>query len=125
MPLPWSGDAAPFGFGPGDEQPWIPQPDDWAALSVEAQTGDPTSTLEFYRDGARRATRRWWSRPGTTWATSAAAADVLSFARGPVTALVNCGTSPAPLPAGAVLVASGPLEDGLLPPDTAAWVRRD
>ena len=27
-------------------------------------------------------------------------------------------------PAGAVLVASGPLEDGMLPPDTAAWVRR-
>ena len=47
----------------------------------------------------------------------------LDLARGRVTALVNCGTSAARLPDGDVLVASGPLEDGMLPPDTAAWVR--
>ena len=124
MPLPWSGDAAPFGFGPGDEQPWIPQPDDWAALSVEAQTGDPTSTLEFYR-AALAARREVVESAGDDLGDVTVTADVLSFARGPVTALVNCGSTPTPLPAGAVLVASGPLEDGLLPPDTAAWVRRD
>ncbi len=124
VPLPWSGDAAPFGFGPGDEQPWIPQPADWAALSVEAQTGDPTSTLEFYR-AALAARRELVESAGDDLGDVTATADVLSFARGPVTALVNCGSTPTPLPAGAVLVASGPLEDGLLPPDTAAWVRRD
>ncbi|MEV7415815.1 glycoside hydrolase family 13 protein [Streptomyces sp. NPDC089919] len=47
VPLPWSGTEPPYGFGP--EGSWLPQPDDWAALTVEAQTGDPHSTLELYR----------------------------------------------------------------------------
>ena len=53
VPIPWSGDAAPYGFGPGAGQPWIPQPDDWAALTVEAQWDRPGSTLEFYREALR------------------------------------------------------------------------
>ncbi|MFE4020073.1 glycoside hydrolase family 13 protein [Streptomyces sp. NPDC059101] len=47
VPLPWSGTEPPYGFGAGDT--WLPQPDDWAALTVKAQTGDPASTLELYR----------------------------------------------------------------------------
>ena len=39
---------------------WLPQPDGWAELSVEAQTGDPGSTLELYR--AALAVRR--EQPG-------------------------------------------------------------
>jgi alpha-glucosidase len=50
VPIPWSGRRAPYGFGPREGGPsWLPQPDAWAALSVEAQTGDPRSTLELYR----------------------------------------------------------------------------
>ncbi|WP_035851603.1 glycoside hydrolase family 13 protein [Kitasatospora azatica] len=50
VPIPWSGTAAPYGFGPQAGGPsWLPQPAEWAELSVEAQTGDPTSTLELYR----------------------------------------------------------------------------
>ncbi|MEV4438957.1 glycoside hydrolase family 13 protein [Streptomyces sp. NPDC049577] len=47
VPLPWSGAEAPYGFGPGGS--WLPQPAEWAGLSVEAQSGDPRSTLELYR----------------------------------------------------------------------------
>ncbi|WP_030256897.1 glycoside hydrolase family 13 protein [Streptomyces violens] len=47
VPLPWSGTEAPYGFGTGGS--WLPQPDEWASLSVAAQTGDPDSTLELYR----------------------------------------------------------------------------
>ncbi|MBJ7530402.1 MAG: glycoside hydrolase family 13 protein, partial [Nocardioides sp.] len=43
VPVPWSGDAAPYGFGPGDAQPWLPQPDDWAPRSVAAQQADPVA----------------------------------------------------------------------------------
>ena len=39
VPIPWSGEAPPYGFGAGGS--WLPQPDGWAELSVEAQTGDP------------------------------------------------------------------------------------
>jgi alpha-glucosidase len=39
VPLPWSGHSPPYGFGPGDS--WLPQPGEWAALSVAAQQGEP------------------------------------------------------------------------------------
>ena len=34
--------APPYGFSPdaATAEPWLPQPDDWAGLTVEAQTGD-------------------------------------------------------------------------------------
>jgi alpha-glucosidase len=35
----------------------------------------------------------------------------------------NAGTEPIEVPDGEVLLTSGPLVDGLLPPDTAAWLR--
>jgi alpha-glucosidase len=50
VPIPWSGAEPPYGFGPVPGGPsWLPQPKTWAELSVEAQTGDPDSTLELYR----------------------------------------------------------------------------
>ncbi len=50
VPIPWSGSAPPYGFGPLPDGPsWLRQPESWAKLSVEAQSGDPGSTLEFYR----------------------------------------------------------------------------
>jgi alpha-glucosidase len=50
VPIPWSGKEPPYGFGPTAGGPsWLPQPASWAELSVEAQTGDPESTLELYR----------------------------------------------------------------------------
>ncbi|MFD9593661.1 glycoside hydrolase family 13 protein [Kitasatospora sp. NPDC059973] len=54
VPLPWSGTRAPYGFGPVPGGPsWLPQPPEWADLSVEAQTGDPRSVLELYRSALR------------------------------------------------------------------------
>lgn len=122
VPIPWGGDAAPYAFGPGDTQPWIPQPDDWASLSVEAQAGDPSSTLAFYRDALRIRREFAWTA-GDTVEVLDHSRDVLAFERGPLTVVLNCGASPVELPAGEVLLASGPLEGGLLPPDTAAWLR--
>jgi alpha-glucosidase len=126
VPLPWSGDRPPFGFSPGGATapPWLPQPEDWAALTVAAQDGQEGSTFELYRaalDLRREAaalgdgTLRWLP----------ADQDVLRFARDPgFECLVNLGSRPVPLPAGArILLASdarGP--DGGLPPDTAVWL---
>ena len=36
--------------------------------------------------------------------------------------VLNASTTAVPLPAGDVLLSSGPLDDGLLPQDTAAWL---
>ncbi|HYG94018.1 MAG TPA: glycoside hydrolase family 13 protein [Nocardioides sp.] len=121
VPLPWDGSAPPYGFGPGAGQPWIPQPDTWSGLTVEAQEADEESTLSFYRR-ALVARRKWVS--GADEATTATAdGDVLTLRRGELTVLLNAGSDPVPLPAGEVLIASGPVEGGQLPPDTAAWLR--
>ena len=49
--------------------------------------------------------------------------DVLTIRRGPLTVVLNCGAAPVSLPAGERLIASGELEGGKLPADTAVWLR--
>jgi alpha-glucosidase len=121
VPVPWSGDRPPFGFGPGSDQPWIPQPAEWRDLTVEAEAADPASTLEFYRS-ALAVRRTFATTAGEQVELFDAGDDVLAFRRGPVTVLLNCGSVPVDLPAGEVLAASGPV-DGRLPADTAVWLR--
>ncbi|MDI5961661.1 glycoside hydrolase family 13 protein [Streptomyces sp. SL13] len=133
VPLPWSGERAPYGFGPaGDGPSWLPQPESWAKLSVAAQTGDPDSTLEFYRSAlaVRRAEPALGAGESVTWLD--APAGVLAFRRdadgGSVVCAVNVGGTPAVLPSyGRLLLASGPLAvdpdeaEVTLPADTGAW----
>ncbi len=119
VPLPWEGTTPPFGFGPGAGQPWIPQPAQWATLTAAAQHGDPASTLEFYRRAL--ALRRTFSATaGPTVELLDRGPDVLAFRRGPITAILNCGTTPVPLPEGELLIASSPLPSGPLPSPTGA-----
>ena len=121
VPIPWAGDAAPYDFGPGDGQPWIPQPDGWGQLTVDAQWDRPGSTLEFYRE-ALRARRTHALDAGDDVQIADGTRDTLTVVRGPLTVVLNCGDTPVPLPAGEVLVASGPVDDKL-PADTAVWLR--
>ena len=118
VPMPWSGDHAPYGFGPGTEQPWLPQPDAWAALTVEAQEGDRGSTLEFYRS-ALAARRQWTDAPDEV--DVSVSGDVLSVVRGDLRIVLNCGSAPTSLPEGTIVAASGPVGDDL-PADTAVWL---
>ncbi|MEQ4498299.1 glycoside hydrolase family 13 protein [Nocardioides kribbensis] len=120
VPVPWSGDAAPYGFGPGDAQPWLPQPDDWAPLTVAAQQADPDSTLAFYQK-ALAARRAFAETAGDQVELLDLGRDVLAFRRGPLTVVVNCGETPVTRPAGDVVASSGPVSD-LLPVDTAVWL---
>jgi alpha-glucosidase len=128
VPIPWSGSEPPYGFGPGTGQPWLPQPAGWGTLSVEAQEADPASTLAFYRR-AIAARRTLLGAPGTVEILSGDShglgEDVLAFRRGDLTVLLNCGSSPVPLPEGEVVVASVELGAGdrEIPGDTAVWLR--
>jgi len=123
VPLPWSGDRPPFGFSPEGAATWLPQPSAWAVLTVEAQEADPGSTLALYRRtfALRRVERDLHTAP-LDWLPSAP--DVLAFARGEVTCVVNLGPEPVELPPHQdVLLLSGPLDAGRLPRDTAGWLR--
>ncbi len=61
VPIPWSGSSPSFGFGPGAAS-WLPQPPEWAELSVESETGVAGSTLELYRSALRVAAGRAGAR---------------------------------------------------------------
>jgi len=122
VPLPWSGTAAPFGFGPDGSRPWLPQPADWAELTVAAQTGDPGSMLELYRE-ALRLRREHPGFRGETMAWRDAPVGTLRFERSDgLEVLVNLTDAPIAVPSDRpVLLASQPLDDGCLPGDAAAW----
>jgi alpha-glucosidase len=121
VPLPWSGDAPPFGFSPAGRPTWLPQPADWAAFTVAAQAADPASMLALYRAALRI---RRAELPGRPMRWLPAADGVLAFARGDAFAcVVNLGPDPTALPPGELLLASGPLAGERLPTDTAAWLR--
>jgi alpha-glucosidase len=126
VPLPWAGDLPPFGFSPpGAQATWLPQPEEWAVLTVATQEAEPGSMLALYRAALR--IRR--SEPGLgdgpmTWLPSPD--GVLAFARDPsFTCVVNLAERPVALPEHtAVLLSSAPLTDaGDLGTDTAAWLR--
>ena len=48
---------------------------------------------------------------------------MLAFRRGPVTVVLNAGNRRSRCRQGKVLVTSGRLVDGKLPPNTAVWLR--
>ena len=126
-PLPWSGDAPPYGFSPdGGAASWLGQPDGWGALTVTAQSDDPRSMLALYRDGLRvRREAPWGDSATIEWLSSTE--SVLAFARGDgFVCVVNFGPEPIQLlPGHDVLIASNNLEGGAVPQDTTVWLRPD
>ncbi|MFJ5881818.1 glycoside hydrolase family 13 protein [Kitasatospora cineracea] len=131
VPIPWSGTEAPYGFGPNAGGPsWLPQPAEWAGLSVEVQTGDPTSTLELYRSAlaVRRAQPALGAGSEVEWLP--APEGVLAFRReaaeGSFVCTVNTTGETVRIPApGRMLLSSAEAvaaaDEVELPADSTAW----
>ena len=122
IPIPWSGDRPPYGFSEnGAARPWLDQPEDWAPLTVEAESKDASSMLSLYRAGLRVRKTTPWGAGAFTWIPSGD--DVVAFARGEFACLVNFGSEPVALPPGAeILIASNDLEGGVVSQDTTVWL---
>jgi alpha-glucosidase len=90
---------------------------------VQAQERDPDSTLAFYK--AALAARRKHAVELGDRVEVDVVDDVLIVRRDQLTAVLNCGDRPARLPEGDLLISSGPLVDGAVPPDTAVWLRAE
>jgi alpha-glucosidase len=125
VPQPWEDGVPAYGFTTGT--PWLPIPDSYAPLSAATQLEDAGSTLSLYR----RALELRRAHPGFVGAAPDAGLEwfgappgCLAFRRAGTTLVCALNTSsvPVPLPPGTLLLASGPLDDGTLPPDTAAWL---
>ena len=149
MPLPWAGTEPPFGFSPAGAtaDPWLPQPKEWRDLTVGAESARADSMLALYRAALRirrsepafgTAPLTWRSAPNGVIAFDRLAPDAADLGGtvpggtapggtvpgGTVTCVANLSGDLVGLPPHAsVLLASGPLDGGLLPPDTTAWLR--
>ncbi|CAL9582543.1 glycoside hydrolase family 13 protein [Streptomyces sp. Tu 3180] len=124
VPIPWTREGSSYGFGDGGS--WLPQPEGWGELSVEAQTGVPGSTLELYRAAlaVRRAQPDLGAGDAVEWLR--APEGVLALRRGDFVCVANTTGESVTTPAyGRVLLASGEVveADGeaKVPADTTVW----
>ncbi|MCY0937050.1 alpha-amylase family glycosyl hydrolase [Streptomyces sp. H34-S4] len=139
VPLPWEAAGTSLGFSTraGEDTettatapaaPWLPQPEQWTALSAAAQHEDPYSVLTLYREAlALRGAELARLPEVLEWVD--AGPDTLCFDRPGGFRCLTAFANPVPLPGGArVLLASGPLGTGadggpVLPADTTVWLR--
>jgi len=119
VPLPWSGSRPPYGFTTGT--PWLPMPGDWAARTVEAQTADPTSTLNLYRT-TLQLRRTLPALHGSDFEWLDAPSGCVAYRRGDLAIWLNAGGASVRLPDGELVHSSATVRNEL-PPDTAVWVR--
>ena len=120
VPMPWSGEAPPFGFS-DTEDTWLPMPPDWSQLTVEKQGGTPGSTLSLFRRAIELRHGRGDLGDGIEWLETSDGVVAFRGVDG-VVCVLNTGSGPAPLPDGEVLLASDAVTDGALPANAAAWI---
>ena len=95
-----------------------------ARSACEAQEHDPTSTLALYRQAL--SWRRKLQGAESLEFIPDTSGQVLHFRRpGGWRSVTNFGPRDVPLPHGTMVLASGPLREGLLPADTTAWIVPD
>ncbi|MFF2651905.1 glycoside hydrolase family 13 protein [Streptomyces sp. NPDC058045] len=132
VPIPWTREGTSYGFGPAGS--WLPQPEGWGELSVQAQTGVPGSTLELYRTAlsVRRAhpalgageSVQWLDTPEGVLAYRRVSADGRTL----VCAANTTGTAVRLPDCGRVLLASCPPQEvevgereTVIPADATVW----
>ncbi|HAQ59751.1 MAG TPA: alpha-amylase [Microbacterium sp.] len=121
VPIPWTATGASYGFNDSGEA-WLPQPDQWAQLARDVQVDDPDSTLSLYRHALRQRREHGLGTGTLTW-SDGYGDHVVAFRNGDITVIANAGTEPVALPeASAVVLISGPLEDGMIGSDTTVWL---
>jgi alpha-glucosidase len=86
-------------------------------MSAESQAADDRSMLNLYRS-ALRLQRAYLRHNAFEWTNS----DTLAFTRGEITCVVNTSPRAIAAPSGTVLISSEPFDDGMIPPDAAAWI---
>ena len=144
VPLPWTADpSTSFGFAPAakaDGSPaagaHLPQPAWFADFAADREAADPDSMLSLYRRTLALRYELQTDDLSLEWLpedrSSGKPDGANGFTGGTIAyrrangwaSITNFGADPVDLPAGEVLLTSGPLtDDGRLPQDTSAWLR--
>ncbi|WP_427117580.1 glycoside hydrolase family 13 protein [Pseudarthrobacter scleromae] len=105
VPLPWEAAAPAFGFNSTGES-WLPQPEEWAALSRDVQDRDGSSVLSLYRRalGLRRAMKL--GAGSLDWLEGSSASDCVTFVNNGVLVMMNMGEAPVGLPGLEILLST-------------------
>jgi alpha-glucosidase len=122
VPMPWEGDAPPFGFSSNPDT-WLPIPPEWATLTAAKQDQRLDSTLALFRQAI--ALRRNWmafAEPTIQWLDAPRGGVVFRSAGGRLVCALNAGKRSMALPDGELIISSAPLTGRRLPPNAAAWL---
>jgi len=120
VPIPWESAAPAFGFSSSGDS-WLPQPRHFAQFARDQQQGSPESTLELYRSALRARDEHNLGLGSVEW-LEGYGHDVVALRNGPITVIANLGSTAIELPAGEVILASGPLDGRAVPTDTTVWL---
>lgn len=129
VPLPWSGDAPPYGFSDRrDADLWLPQPEGWGAATVDVQLRSPWSPLQVYRDLLRLRRAHPGLAEGEPLQVEVPRPGVLVVRRGRrLSCVVNTGSGDIAWPGVPVLVSDPSVrvdtDAVVLPPSTGAWLQ--
>jgi alpha-glucosidase len=92
VPLPWNGTRTPFGFTDG--RPWLPIPSQWIDCTIEAETGDTSSSLEMYRAGLALRKKLLQGSDDFLWTRTPDGSGVIAYRRGKTEIFLNTSHSP-------------------------------
>jgi alpha-glucosidase len=119
VPLPWDSTKPSFGFG--QEKSHLPQPQWFAKHAVDKQDGIKGSTLSLYRD-ALALRKKLQTEEDLQWIPTTNA-EVIHFARpNGWQCIMNFNAKSYKLPAGKVVLSSGPIVGGKIGANTTVWL---
>ncbi len=121
VPLPWTPVGESFGFSKTGKS-HLPQPVWFKDLSASIQSGIKGTTLEMYRE-ALALRKVLQTEEELNWIPTKSV-EVLHFARpNGWHCIMNFNSKPYKMPKGEILISSGPLKVGKIPPNTTIWFR--
>lgn len=122
VPLPWTRDGSSFGFS--SDGAWLPQPDIFGLLSVEAQQQEEGSTLALYEVALRLRRQHLPADESLDWLDLRD--DVVAFSRSSgLISVTNFGNDPSTLPAGQVIVSTRPVAGRTAQGESTVWLVAD
>ena len=119
VPLPWESTKPSFGFG--QEKSHLPQPKWFANYAADKQDGIKGSTLSLYRD-ALALRKKLQTEEDLQWIPTTNA-EVIHFIRpNGWQCIMNFNAKSYKLPAGKVVLSSGPIVGGKVGANTTVWL---